>query len=254
MRNLTVLAAVLVTACSDGGGGSTVGPPGENQSIGGIWEGTYADGNDIVGLVAEDGAFHFIDSLGQGFGTATVSSGNRVSATYTYVAQLDTAFSDGSTSAACTLTGTVVERRSLKLDFDCTSAQGSASQVSATLSYNALYDRDASFAAIEGLYDDLGDVLSIDGAGALFEQDATDGCVLNGRVSVIDPDFNAYRIEFGVESCNSGLRHVNGTTWSGIGVLDDTVAPEELIFGVVGDVTASGYTATFALLGVAPRI
>jgi hypothetical protein len=257
MRYLTILTTLILAACGGGGGGSggsTVAPPPVNQSVGGVWEGTDSDGDDIVGLVTEDGAFHFIDPFGQGFGTASVSNGNEVSATYTYVADLGTTFSDGSTSASCTFTGTVVERQSLTVNSECTSTTGNTSQVSVTLAYNALYNRSANLATIEGLYDDLGDVLSIDSAGLLFEQDATDGCVLNGQVSVVDPAFNAYEVEFLVEGCNAGLQELNGTTWSGIATLDNTVSPEELIFGVVGDVTVSGDTGTFALVGIALRI
>ena len=256
MRCLTLLFSVTLVACGGGGGdgGSTTAPPLSNQSVGGVWEGTDSDGDDIVGLVTEDGTFHFIDPSGQGFGRISVSNNNQVSATYIYVADLGTAFSDGSTSAACTLSGTIAERQSLTVNSECTTTQGSVSQVSAALAYSSLYDRDANLATIEGLYDDLGNVLSIDSAGLLFEQDATNGCVLNGQVTVVDPSYNAYEVEFSVENCNVGSQELNGTAWSGILTLDNTVSPEELIFGVVGNVTISGETATFALVGRAPRI
>jgi hypothetical protein len=257
---MRVLVAILVplflAACGGGGsdGGAPAPPPPANQSVGGIWEGTDSDGDTIVGLVTEAGAFHFIDPFGQGYGTASVSNGNQVSANYTYVADLGTTFSDGSTRATCTLTGTVVERQSLAVNSQCTSTTGNASQVSVTLAFNALYNRDASLATIAGNYNDLGDVLNINGAGVLFEQDASDGCVLNGQVTVVNPAYNAYQVQFTVSNCNANFAELNGTNWSGIGTLDNTVSPEEVIFGVVGNVTVSGTVGTFALVGLAPRI
>ena len=258
MRYLAVIAALTIAAC--GGGGADGGDNGSdaptpqpvNQSVGGIWEGTDSDGDTIVGLVTEDGVFHFIDPFGQGFGTASVSNGDQVSANYTYVADLGTTFSDGTTSASCTITGTIAERQSLMVDSECTSTQGNVHQTSVTMVYNSIYDRDASLATIAGQYNDLGTVLNIDSAGVLFEQDASSGCILNGQVSVVNPSFNAYEVEFLVEACGAENEELNGTTWSGIATLDNTVSPEELIFGVVGDVPGLG--GTFALVGLAPRI
>jgi hypothetical protein len=97
-------------------------------------------------------------------------------------------------------------------------------------------------------------VLNINGNGVLFEQDASDGCVLNGQVTVVNPAFNAYNVQFTVSSCNANLATLNGSSWSGIATLDNTVSPEDLIFGVVGSVTVSGTPTTFALVGLAPRI
>ena len=262
MRHATLLLfALSLMACGGGGGGGGGGstpdvtPPPVNQSVGGIWEGTDSDGDNIIGLVTEDGTFHFIDSLfGQGFGTASVRNGNQVQANFTYVAELDTALSDGSTSATCSLSGTVVERQTLTIDSECTSTLDNVSQVSVTLAYNALYDRNASLTTIEGLYDDSGDVLRIDSSGILFEQDASNGCVLNGQVSVIDPSYNAYDLAFSVENCVGSYEKLNGTMWSGIATLDNTASPEELVYGLVGDVIVSGQTIKFSLVGRAPRI
>jgi hypothetical protein len=255
MRFLSaILATFALAACGGGGGGGNPNPtPPANQSVGGIWVGTVPGGNDVVGLITENGSFHFIDEFGQGFGTALVSNGNQVSANYTFVANLGTTFSDGSTRATCTRSGTVVERQSLTVNSQCTSTAGNTSQVSVTLAFNALYNRDASLATIAGNYDDSGDVLNITSSGVLFEQDATDGCVLNGQVTVVNPAYNAYEVQFSVSNCNANLAELNGTSWAGIAALDNTVSPEELVFAVVGDVTVSGNVAKFAIVGVAPR-
>ena len=111
MRHATLLLfALSLMACGGGGGGGGGGgstpdvtPPPVNQSVGGIWEGTDSDGDNVMGLVTEDGTFHFIDPFGQGFGMASVRNGNQVQADFTYVAELNTVLFDGSTSATVRL-------------------------------------------------------------------------------------------------------------------------------------------------------
>jgi len=102
-----------------------------------------------------------------------------------------------------------------------------------TLEYDALYDRDSSLATIAGNFKQAnGTVVSIDAAGNVFSQDATSGCVVNGKVSVIDSRYNAYRFEYTVSSCSSELGVMNGATFSGLGTLDNTVSPEQAVIGL----------------------
>ncbi len=261
MKQLTLLAAAALVACGGSGGGGFMPPanqPPENQppadqSLSGLWEGVDSDGDEVFGLVTDSGDFHVFDQFGQGVGTAVVSNGDQVSATYAYAVDLGTMFPDGSTSEACSATGTVVEGQTLTVDIDCLTDQGSAVQVSATLTYNPLFDRSASLATIAGMYDDAGNVLTIDSTGALFEQDATTGCTLNGQVAVIEPSHNVYAVEFTIDACSPNPDGLNGTTWTGVAALDDTVAPEVLVIGVLGDVDVSGVPTTFALGREAPR-
>jgi hypothetical protein len=257
MKNLTLLAAAALAACGGSGGGESTPPinqPPVNQSLSGLWEGVDSDGDEVFGLVTDSGDFHLFDQFGQGVGTAVVSDGDQVSATYAYAVDFGTTFPDGSTSEACSATGTVVEGQTLMVDIDCLTDQGSAVQVSATLTYNPLFDRSASLATIAGMYDDAGNVLTIDSTGALFEQDATTGCTLNGQVAVIEPSHNVYAVEFAIDTCAPDPDGFNGTTWTGVAALDDTVAPEVLVIGVLGDVAVSGVPTTFALARETPRM
>ena len=66
--------------------------------------------------------------------------------------------------------------------------------------------------------------------------------------------YNAYQVQFTVSNCNASYAALNGTSWTGLATLDNTTSPQELIFGVVGNVTISGAMGTFSLVGVAPRI
>jgi hypothetical protein len=102
-----------------------------------------------------------------------------------------------------------------------------------TLEYDALYDRDSSLATIAGNFKQAnGTVVSIDAAGNVFSQDATSGCVVNGKVSVIDSRYNAYRFEYTVSSCSGELDVMNGATFGGLGTLDNTVSPEQAVIGL----------------------
>ncbi|HEX9877858.1 MAG TPA: hypothetical protein VGC50_14495 [Gammaproteobacteria bacterium] len=258
MRKLAVSLALTIAAC---GGSSTdppmiaLPPPGD-LSPGGLWEGTHTNGDYILGLIGEDGEFHFVDDFGQGYGVMSVD-GDQVAADYTHAAYLGETFEDGSVIAACTLSGTLVERDVLTFTSECITGFGTESEVTLSLAFNDNYFRDGSLDTLAGQFDDLGNVLTIDSNGVLFEQDPASGCVMNGQVSVIDPDFNAYAMEFIFESCEGEVEFLNGSTWSGIGALDHTnlVGPEKLVFGATTEIDFPGEgTEAFAIEGVAPRL
>ena len=198
MKGFVAIAYCLfflaLSACGGGGGGATFNPPPvTNASPGGIWFGIDSDGGEVGALVTETGRFHLIDEfLNQGAGTLSVSNGNDVSGTFQLVPELGFTFEDGTTLADCTLSGTVAERQTLTVTVNCTTTGGLQDQVTATLSYDATYERDSSLATIAGRYgDDSGIVTDIDSDGRIFEHDPTTACVTNGQVSVINSAFNA---------------------------------------------------------------
>ena len=245
MKGFVAIAYCLfflaLSACGGGGGGATFNPPPvTNASPGGIWFGIDSDGGEVGALVTETGRFHLIDEfLNQGAGTLSVSNGNDVSGTFQLVPELGFTFEDGTTLADCTLSGTVAERQTLTVTVNCTTTGGLQDQVTATLSYDATYERDSSLATIAGRYgDDSGIVTDIDSDGRIFEHDPTTACVTNGQVSVINSAFNAYDIEFGFSNCAGDFAILNGSSFVGLATLDNTVDPEQLIVAATGD--ASG--------------
>lgn len=219
--------------------------------MGGIWTGTDNSGNDVIALATETGRFHFLDVTNdaQGFGSGSVANGNAVALSYTVVPALEDVLSDGSTSAACTGTGTVQERQSLSVSVNCTSSASSWTG-SATLTYNPAYDRDSSLPAVAGNYEDFGDVLTIDANGVVFEQSATSGCVLNGQVSIIDANWNAYDVAFTVSNCQGAQAVLNGSAWDGIAALELEAGSETLIAAFTGTVQG----ATFSLISALPEL
>ena len=242
-RFLCVLSLTAIcVACGGGGGGAVSSPPPViNVSPGGIWTGIDSDGDLVIALVTETGRFNFLDEFGnQGSGILSVSNGNDVSGNFQLVTPLGITFPDGTTLADCTLSGTVTERQTMTVTVNCTTTAGLQDQITVTLDYEAIYDSDSSLAAIAGIYGDgSGVVTDIASDGTIFAQDPVSGCVTNGQVNIIDPAFNAYDVQFGFSNCTGQLAILNGTSFVGIAILDDTVTPEALIVAATGDVAGT---------------
>ena len=241
-RILFVLSlTACCVACGGGGGGAAPSPPVINASPGGIWTGIDSDGGFVLALVTETGRFHFIDEFGnQGSGILSVSNGNDVAGNFQLVTQLGFTFPDGTTLADCTLSGTVTERQTMTVTANCTTTAGLQDQITVALIYDGNYERDSSLATIAGTYDDgSGIVTNIFSDGTIFEQDPVSGCVTNGQVRVINSAFNAYDIEFRFSNCTGQFAILNGTSFVGIGTLDNTVTPEVLFVGATGDVAGT---------------
>jgi hypothetical protein len=246
VKALSAVASLSLIAGCGGGGGSDSGsvtPPPSDASAGGIWEGTEdSTGLEIVGLVTESGEFHFIRSDGvQYFGTAEIDV-NTVSADFTGVTPVGTAFPDGSVSGTGTLAGTVQERQSMTGSTTFRTSAGDQTSSDVSLTYNPLYERDSSLGTVAGNYVDpaTNAVVNVNGDGTIFSQDAVTGCVINGEVSIIDSAYNAYRIEYEFSGCQGDAAVLNGTMARGLATLDNTVSPEQAVIGVVN--AAAGYS------------
>ena len=190
-------------------------------------------------FVTETGRFQFLTEFGnQGSGIMSVSNGSDISANFQLVTPLfGPSFPDGATLADCTLSGTVNERQTMFVTANCTTTAGLQDQIMVMpLDYLPIYERDSSLATITGMYDDGFVVTDIAADGTIFAQDAFTGCVTNGQVSIIDPAFNAYDFQFGYSNCTGPDEFLNGSSFVGIGNLDDTFPPEVLVVPAIGDV------------------
>jgi hypothetical protein len=238
-------------ACGGGGGSDNFVPPVVDQAIGGAWVGNDSTGLEIFALSTESGRVHWIiPSTGeQGFGTGSVN-GTAVTINYTYVAPLGFVLADGSSSATCTATGTIQERQSLAVTTNCTTDLGGTFSNSASLNYDSLYDRDSSLSVIAGNYDGGGLVLNIAANGVIFAQDPASGCIIGGRVSIIDSQFNAYDVSMTFFNCVENFAILNGATFTGLGILDNTMMPEQVTVGMTGAVANVTVSIVFTL----PRI
>ena len=271
---IAFLVGVGLSACGGGGGSSDPPPPPvTNQSPGGIWTTQYVvqsgpnagDTMDGKALVTEAGDVFFaeINTVNGcaviGFGSVNVS-GSSVSGstndgvvTFSQNSMVNTACSypDGSTSAATTLSGTVAERSSFTITATSTTSLGMAlGSETNTWSYSNLYAETPSLATIAGNYADGSDTLTLSSNGTVFEQDPTNGCVINGTVSTVNPSYNAYAINLTWSSCTGSMAVLNGQTATGFGYYDDSVNPPQLVYGV--HVTVNGQTAIEA--GALPKM
>lgn len=220
------------------------GPPRSvDAAVGGIWEGTASDGSRILGLVSESGEFHFLDDGAQYFGTLA-SSGNVLSGNFTAATDLDTAFLDGATLGAGTLSGTVQARSVLTATLDFTTARGARSVLTVDLAFDAQYERDSSLATIAGnfLETATGQVLNVSAGGELFLQDPASGCVLNGTVLVIDARFGLYRVQYRYSDCLGERALLNGLSFRGLAALDDSFVPERLVIAAAATSAGEGFS------------
>lgn len=229
-------ATLLLVGC----GGSDKDTQGTTQiSPGGIWDGFTGTDEYIVGLITEDGEFHFIniDTSAQFAGSLSVS-GHAVSGSYTVYLPITQSWPDGSTSATGILSGTIQAQSTLNGTVTITTANGAVETHTIALDYNGLYDRPSSLGAIAGNFRaEDGTVVNIGSGGSLFAQNADTGCAINGTVSLIDSQYNAYRGSWTYASCTGDFTALNGLTVSGIGTLDnaDPNYPEGLIFGATAE-------------------
>lgn len=204
----------------------------------GIWRGVDSGGRDVVAFVNRFSSFQFVDGFeNQGSGFLAVGTGDVVDSNFRLVTQRGATFADGTTAADCTFSGSLIERQTLTVTEICMTSAGLQFQEILILTFDALYDRDSSLAIIAGMYETpTGNVLSIASDGTIFVQDAVSGCVTNGQVSVAVSFTNMYFYAYGIDNCNGPDAIWNGSSFSGLAVLDNTFSPESLTVAVIGEV------------------
>lgn len=224
-------------------------PTTATQDLGGAWIGTDSDGNPLNVLSTDDGRFNMVvlTTGEQGVGNAT-ATGNDISISYTFVAPLGSALFDGSESATCIGTGTIQERQSLSVNVDCATSLGGNFNVTADLTYDSIYDRDSSLATVAGSYTTTAGVIyTVAGDGGLFAQDQFNGCVINGQLSTIDTKYNLYNVSWNYANCQAPFDNFNGSVFNGFAMLNDGVAPEQIVFFVTGSIGGVPVSQAFSL-------
>jgi hypothetical protein len=240
VRANLIFSLALVCCASCGGGGSgpnsrvteAVAPVVASSSPGGYWVGVDSDGYDVAMLADEEGEFYFVAGLLRlGTGVLTVTGQDGVDGVVT-VPQ-DQILQNQSSSTDCKLEGTLVEYESMILDVRCKESAGQQVLTTFTLDYDPIYERDSSLETIAGLFDYAGnDVLNISADGMVFSQDGDTGCVTSGTVVATNSAFNAYKLEVQLGNCPGVRSELRGRTLQGLGMLDNSVFPEELLIVV----------------------
>lgn len=190
----------------------------------GLWAGTLTLGGAAVlveGFV-QGGDLLVFGPIGNVFLRGPIAvSGNSLTGTATLY-EPDNAGIPSATATA-SLTGTVSERSNITSSF--TASDGV--QGSLVLSYSTNFEKDSSLGLITGIWSrTLGGAtrtITIHDNGALDGSD-TAGCVYNGTVNIIDPNFNTYRMEVTVSSCD-----VRDGSYTGYAEVGDTAIPNDTL-------------------------
>jgi hypothetical protein len=249
LRALAVaVATALVASCSSDNNPDSVFLEGASVT-GGVWTGTTSpQGEEIFGIVAEDGSFHFVASIGgapvrQYFGSIA-AAGNLFNGTIAGVSSVGGAdVCPGFSAAEGTIPSGSVRRRS-SLSFVSQLVCGTTVSVSDfALSYSSRYERSASNATVAGNYTNSanGAAVTVFPTGAIFSQEPATGCVINGLITPVSPRFNAYDISVTYEQCTSGpFAGSVPITLSGLATLDGTDLVASLVSGTSTTTSAGG--------------
>jgi hypothetical protein len=243
---LLILVPAAIGACSSGGvSEQAANPP---PSLGGIWKGQMMASSGVslptLMLVTEEGKFFTVAEntatgcadVAEGELTLVVDSfsGNANFGLTSYTTdigvQIDCAFADGSVGGTAGLTGTVVPRKSLSLTANDVTALGTVLPAgTGMLDFDALYNETSSLSKVSGNWTlSTGAVVSINSGGVIFSKDTVNGCVVNGKVSLINSNYDAYAVSATYSDCGPNASVLNGLTGTGLMTLDDTQIPNVL--------------------------
>jgi hypothetical protein len=204
---------------SSGGGGGAAPPP-TAQSAGGVWFATTPPVSTLTLLIAETGEMR-VTAAGPSFGAGAVivTNNNQVSGSYQTRSLQPSPTTPAGPDLDCTVQGTVTTRTSMQLTVRCTDTTGSTTEQNLSFAYDTSHGTDSSLAAIAGNYTlefrPATNTLNINGDGTLFGMlDNGPQCLLNGRVEIIDPDFDLYRLTVSFANCSRLLQY-EGITMTG---------------------------------------
>jgi hypothetical protein len=260
LRSVAAGAAILIASC---GGGSNDGETDYvlNASPGGIWHGTdQVTGLTILALVDELGHFTLIRADGVQFTGLAVTAGTSLYASIEGVTEFGKTFPDGSIHGSGTLTGDVTARQEMDIDAQFTTDAGTGAHILVPptpqpFQFDVAYNESSSLAIIAANYADAvtGTVVTINSNGDIFAQDANTGCVINGRISIIEETYNVYDVQVSYANCQGATAALNGIPFAGLVALGDTMTPQQLVGGVTGSVNGRRkYSIVYALDRLSP--
>jgi hypothetical protein len=235
LMHLSRFLALMASVCllySCGGSGSSAPPnPIQGPSPGGIWRGTdTASGLAITGFVDETGFGEFMRADNAVFqGQVSTSASNSIFMDADGYPQSSVGFPDGSRHGLWTVAGTIQERQTVSATSKFTSDNGTETQGTLQLTFDALYDQPSSLATVACGYLVGAGSLSIASDGSISGHEPTIGDY-SGQISLIDPAYNLYRVQLGL----------SGNVSKGLATLDNTLSPSRLrVVGLSGGGTYS---------------
>ena len=222
---LGLLVIVSLASCSDGGTSSSV-------SANGIWGGTVTvDGDDTFpthGLLY-DGEIFLIGTpvIFTLAGNYSVRGNNIFGEITLYeVDEGHGAHSGLATGEEVVLSGTVNEQDSISVTFN--TSEGNTGSM--FFAFDPSYNRPSSLVFTAGMWSTLDDSLTItvEYDGSFVGQDS-DGCALNGKITILDAAHNLYRVNVSISSC--GDRNDSYTGFSSI-ISDSSTNDESMVMTI----------------------
>lgn len=189
-----------------------------SAKVGGIWFGEL-ENSEVLVFTAETGAVQGLgiadDSFDSTIWGLAVSSGSEIRVDYT-------AADDGKVVGTGVLAGEIKERVKIDGDLVFTDTSGNTSVESEIeFLFDDLYNNPSSLALVAGKWaSDFGEAYEIDSLGKLSFSDSESGCKGNGQIRVINSSFNMYDLRFTLSGCSSQFGSFNGSTVTGLAVLD----------------------------------
>jgi hypothetical protein len=256
---LAICICIALAGCSHHRSDATTDNAGsdeQTQSIGGVWNGTDASGHSVLALADEAGEFHIIVDDGTQYAGTATTTGDAVSASAERLLRhAGSGGSVGNKSEAITLKGKIQQRQSLTVTVAPAGADRSFAPQMLELQFNSIYSDPSSLAMIAGDYMDpvSGNSITIAGSGTLFWNDAKTGCLVEGAVSIIDARYDLYEAQFSFSACQGANADLNGIEFLGLGTLDTSMQPAQLMIGVTGEAAGRGYAIDLKLSRLPPR-
>jgi hypothetical protein len=205
-----------------------------NQNPAGVYSGTIAENGvsvSVIAMVSPNGQY-LAQATNLSNQCADVSTGQLTVTGNTFTGSGVVYFTsasvtagctdpDGSTQGTWTVTGSFVQGVSATVTFVDTTANGTVTNApTETINTSSLYNQPSSLADVTGNWTTLdGTTVSVTSNGTVSAQDATNGCVINGTVSIINASFNLYSVSFAYASCTGSNAGLNGQTLNGLGYL-----------------------------------
>jgi hypothetical protein len=242
-----VLLSVLVAACGDTSVPISETGYADGCSPGGIWratDGAFAviDESHRGHLVQPDGIQFAGDLVGVTFDQGKLCLLDREKSVLHAVLPMGWALPDGSLEAQGKVDANWKRRADhMQMDADLRTSAGGTLSLAFQGAYDGLHGVTSSRSAVSGSYRPISDrdseVLTVDSAGTAFGQNARTGCVASGNVDPVDTRFNVYRVRLTFSNCQGERAVLNGWPAKGLGFLDQSQTPAELLLAI--DVVAS---------------
>jgi len=224
----------FISACGGGGGGSSssTSTPVTNQSLAGIWTGSFHSTvlnatYNVTGLVSETNIFRFLSlsTGGQYSGIASVT-GASFSSTMTGYSPTGTTFPNGTAVTSFKVSGNVSQGVALTGTYS-----GGGDAGTFAVNFNNAYNTPSSLTIISGNWSGTLNGSTINVAisdSGIVTGSSTSGCTYSGNVSTIDINYNCYNITITASSCGA-----SSGNYSGLATLTETAKQyDTLLVGV----------------------